>query len=298
MFWLGEFPRARVHLEHGIALATPLPPQALLVRYGEAPGLVCRLHLSLTLWALGYPDRALQQMHEALRLSLALAHPFSQAFALVYAAWLHQYRREPQPAQERAEMAITVATEYGLTQWLTLGTIIRGWAMAAQGQGEAAVGQIEQGLATLRATGASGTGAAAMAAEAYGGVGQIEAGLALLVEALASVGRKGERNGEAELHRVKGELLLQSIPQRLAAQGSDPRAAEAEVCFHQALDSAHQQQAKARELQAALGLSRLWQQQGKQAAARDLLAPIYGWFTEGFDTPDLQEARALLEELA
>jgi tetratricopeptide (TPR) repeat protein len=176
-FWLGDFLRARLHLEHGIALATPAQPHALLVRYGEDPGLVCRLHESLTLWVLGYPDRAVQQMHEALRLTQRLAHPFSQAFALVYAAWLHRYRREPQLAQDRAERAMAVATEYGLAQWLALGTIVRGWALAAQGQGAGAIGQIEQGLATLRATGAGGTGAAAMAAETYGWGGRLSRGL-------------------------------------------------------------------------------------------------------------------------
>jgi predicted ATPase len=171
-------------------------------------------------------------MHEALSLTQALAHPFSQAFALVYAAWLHRYRREPQPAQERAEMAIALATQYELAQWCGLGTIVRGWAMAAQGQGEAAIGQIEQGLATLRATGAGGTGAAAMAAETYGWVGQIEAGLAVLAEAFASVSSTGERNGEAELYWVKGELLLQSMPQGLAAPGREFCTAAAEVCLH------------------------------------------------------------------
>jgi predicted ATPase len=297
-FWLGDFPRARVHLEHGIALATPLPPQALLVRYGEDPGLVCRLHLSLTLWALGYPDQAAQQMHEALAWTQALAHPFSQAFALVYAAWLHQYRREPQPAQARAEQAMAVATEYGLAQWLAMGTLRRGWALVVQGQGAAALGQFEQGLATLRATGTGGTGAAAIAAETYSSVGQIEAGLAALGEAFAGVSRTGERHREADMYRVKGDLLLQALPPGLAAPWSDPRAIEAEGCLQQALDCARQQQAKSLELRAAMRLARLWQQQGKQAAARDLLAPLYGWFTEGFDTPDLQEARALLEELA
>jgi hypothetical protein len=169
--------------------------------------------------------------------------------------------------------------------------------MASQGQGVAAIVQIEQGLATLRATGAGGTGAAAMSAETYGCAGQTEAGLAVLAEAFASVDSTGERNGEAELYRVKGELLLQSMPQRRTAKGSDPRATEAEGCFHQALDSARQQQAKARELPTALSVSRLWQAQGKAAAARTLLAEVSGWFTEGFDTADLPEAQTLLQAL-
>jgi predicted ATPase len=180
---------------------------------------------------------------------------------------------------------------------LALGTIVRGWALAALDQGAEALGQIEQGLAALRATGAGGTGAAAMVAEAYGWGGQSTAGLAVLAEAFASISRTGERNREAELYRVQGDLLLQALPPGLAAPQRDPRAVEAAGCWQQALVSARQQQAKSLELRAAVRLARLWQQQGQRTAARELLAPVYSWFTEGLDSADLQEARVLLDAL-
>jgi predicted ATPase len=167
---------------------------------------------------------------------------------------------------------------------------MRGWALAMQGQGEEGIAHLHQGLAALRAAGAelSRSRDLALLAEAYGKVGQTEAGLTVLAEALAVVDKTGERYWEAELHRLKGELLLGL---------STDNTTEAEACFQQALDVARRQEAKSLELRAAMSLSRLWQQQGKQAEARALLAPIYGWFTEGYDTADLQQAKALLEEL-
>jgi predicted ATPase len=186
---------------------------------------------------------------------------------------------------------MTLATEQGFPQWLAAGTFFRGWALAAQGQAEAGIAQLCQGLAAWRATGAE-IGRPrwlTMLAEAYGSVGQTEAGLTVLAEALALVGTTGQRVYEADLHRLQGELVLLHA----GADGG----AEAEPCFQQALAVAGRQQAKSLELRAAINLARLWQQQGKQVEARDLLAPIYGWFTEGFDTADLQEAKTLLEEL-
>jgi predicted ATPase len=160
-----------------------------------------------------------------------------------------------------------------------------------QGQGEEGLAQFRQGLAAWRAMGAGLTVSyyLALLAEVYGHAGQAEEGLRLLAEALAHVDTTGERFYAAEVYRLKGELWLRQ---------ATPDEAQAETCWHQALDIARHQQAKSWELRAALSLSRLWQQQGKRDEARDLLAPIYGWFTEGFDTADLQEAKALLEALA
>ena len=168
---------------------------------------------------------------------------------------------------------------------------MRGWALTAQGEGAEGIAQMRQGLVAYRATGAElhRPYFLSLLAEAYGKVGQPEEGLTVLVEALATVDNTGERNWEAELHRRKGELLLMQQGQKVG---------EAEECFRKALDTARRQQAKSLELRAAMSLSRLWQQQGKQEEARQMLAEIYGWFTEGFDTADLQEAKALLEELA
>ena len=171
------------------------------------------------------------------------------------------------------------------------GTILWGWALVEQGQREEGITQMRQGLAALKATGTEldRPRLLALLAEAYGSVGQTEAGLTTLTEALATAHKTGGLLWEAELHRLKGELLL-----TLSAE----KHAEAETCFHQALDLAHRQQAKSLELRAAMSLARLWQQQGKRDDAYALLAPIYGWFTEGFDTADLQDAKALFEALA
>jgi predicted ATPase len=186
---------------------------------------------------------------------------------------------------------MALASEKGFPQFLALGMIMRGWALAVQGQGEEGIAQLHQGLAAFRAAGAeiSRSRDLALLAEAYGEMGQTEEGLTVVAEALAVVDNTGERYWEAELNRLKGELLLA----RSAEQHT-----EAEICFHQAVDIARRQQATSLELRAAISLARLWQQQGKHAEARELLAPIYGWFTEGFDTADLQEAKALLDVLA
>jgi predicted ATPase len=183
-----------------------------------------------------------------------------------------------------------LAAEQGFAYWATQGTILQGWALATQGHKEAGIAQMRQGLADRQAT---GTELArpyflGLLAEAYGQAGQVGEGLAVLAEALTAVDHTGERLYEAELQRLTGAFLLKQ------AVADEP---QAEACFHQALAVARHQQAKSLELRATVSLSRLWQCQGQCHAARMLLAPIYGWFTEGFDTPDLQEAKALLEEL-
>jgi predicted ATPase len=185
---------------------------------------------------------------------------------------------------------IAISTEHGFPHWLAYGTILRGWALTAQGEGAEGIDQMRQGLVAHRATGAGIQRPyfLALLAESYGKAGQLEEGLSLLVEATTQVDNTGERHWEAELHRGKGELLLMQQGQKVG---------EAEECFRQALDTARRQQAKSLELRAAMSLSRLWQQEGKQEEAHQLLAGIYGWFTEGFDTPDLIEAKVLLEEL-
>ena len=251
---------------------------------------MCLGYTAWTLWARGYPAQALTRSQEMLTYAQALSHAFNLSQALYYAAVLHRFRREGAAAQEHAEAALAIMTEQGFAHNLGPATINRGWALAAQGQREAGLAQMHQGLAATQATG-SRIGLSvflALLAEASGQSGQAEAGLRLLAEALAHVDHTGERYYEAEVYRIKGELLLQQAV---------PDAPQAEACFQQALVVARRQQARSWELRAAMSLSRLWQQQGKRTAARELLAPIYSWFTEGFDTPDLQEAKALLETL-
>jgi predicted ATPase len=297
--YLGEFAASQAHFEQGIALYDPQQHRSHASLYGQDPGVQCRTYAGLTLWWLGYPDQALQRSHEALTLARELAHPFSLGYALFFAGWLHQFRREWQLTQERSEALMALAAEQGFALWVAGGTVMRGWALTAryaepgagQGQAEEGLAQIQQGLAAWQATGAKvfRPYGLSLLAEASAYIGRREAGLTLLTEALALAHDTGEHRWEAELYRLQGEGLLAPATEQ---------AAEAEACFRQALDVARRQQAKSLELRVAMSLSRLWQRQGKRAEARELLAPIYDWFTEGFDTADLQEARALLEALA
>ena len=198
------------------------------------------------------------------------------------------------PVQEQRAL-ITLATEQGFPVYLAQERVRQGWALAVQGQIKEGISQIRQGLDAWRAMGMElwRPRWLALLVEAYGKGGQVEEGLTVLAEALAAVNRSEERMYEAELWRLRGELTLQA-----SAQSTESSAQEAEGYFRKALAIARQQQAKSWELRASTRLARLWQQQDKREDARQLLAEIYGWFTEGFDTKDLQEAKALIEKLA
>jgi predicted ATPase len=290
-FLQGAFTSARDHIERGIALYDRQHYHRHAMLFGVDLGVSLLAWLPHALWHLGYPQQALQRSHTALTLAQELAHPYSLAFALAYTAMLHQFRREVPMARERAEAAMALCTEHGFAYYLAWAMILRGWALTEQGQHVEGLAQMRQGLADLRATGAEIRLQyyLALLAEAYSKAGQIEAGLPLLTEALAQTHQKGESWRNAELYRLQGELLLSL---------SGDHQAEAEAHFHQALDTAGRQQAKMLELRAAMSLSRLWQQQGKRHAAFELLATISAWFTEGFDTADLQDARTYLATLS
>ena len=266
-------------------------PRAQAVHNGHAPGVYCLAIAANTLWCLGYPAQARQRSAEALALAQALGSPQSLAFAQLFAVHLHQRRRKVRAAQAQAEALLTLATTQGFPHFVGYGTFWQGWALARQGQQAAGLAQMHQGLDALVATGSLAARPLYLAwlAEATGQGGDVDVGLRLLDEALEACAAYGRGDGLAEAHRLKGELLLQ-------ARGG-PQVAEAEACFQEALTLAQRQHAKAWELRAAMSLSRLWQQQGQREAAHALLAPCYGWFTEGFDTADLQEAQALLEAL-
>ena len=246
--------------------------------------------LAWALWQLGAPTQALRHSQAARTLAHEGSHSVSLVFALLWAAFLHLCRREVSAVHELETASITLATEQGFTQRLAHATVLHGWALARQGQVEVGRAAIRQGLTASMATGSMllqpyGLG---LLAETYEAGGPPDEGLAVLAEAQAVMAVTGVQWYAAELSRLKGALLLRQ---------DVPDAAQAEACFQQALAVARQQQAKSWELRATMSLGRLWQQQGKQAEARALLAPIYGWFTEGFDTADLQEARALLDSL-
>jgi class 3 adenylate cyclase/predicted ATPase len=288
LLWLGEFVAAWKHIEDGIAIYDPKQHHSLALVYGGYdPGIACRNFAAHALWYLGYPDQALQKIREAIALARKLSHPFSLAFALIFAAWLHQYRRESVPAQELANEAVTLCREQDIGFFIAHGTILRGWALLEHGQGQEGIAEIREGLRAYRATGAELERPhwLALLAEACGAVGQAEEGLAVLDEALTAVGTHGVRFCEAELYRLRGDLLLKH-----SSLAED----EAERCLHRALGIAQGQRAKSLELRAARSIAYLWRQQGRVDDARRILAEVYGWFTEGFDATDLSEARALI----
>jgi predicted ATPase/class 3 adenylate cyclase len=295
LLMLGEFRVAREHAERAEALYDVRQHRSHAFLYGYDSGVHCLCYAAWALDYLGYPDQALKKIHAALSLAQDLSHPFTVVMALNGASVLHNLRGEAQAAQERVEAEIALSTEQGFALFLAEGAMNRGWALVMQGQGEEGIAHLRQGLAARRATGAEFGQPAylAMLAAAYGIVGQTEEGLSLLAEALALVDKTGERFCEAELYRLKGELLLKSH-----SQSPESSSREVEACFQKAIVVACQQQAKSWELRAATSLARLWQQQGKQKEAHGMLSEIYNWFTEGFDTKDLQDAKRLIEELS
>jgi predicted ATPase len=294
-FHLGEFGAAQAHLAQGLTLYDAQRHSSRVFPYGVEPGVFGLSYAAWVLWHLGYPDQARQKSEAARTLAHERSYPYSLAVARVFAALAHQLRRDSALTHEWAEAGITLAREHGFPNWVGEGAVLQGWALAEQGQSAEGISQIRQGLATKQAVGAGILQSyhLALLAEAYGKAGQVEEGLAALAEALTVVDKNGERFYEAELYRLKGELTLQSKVQGPQSQVE----AEAEDCFLRAIEIARRQLAKSLELRAVTSLSRLWQQQGKKNEAHKLLAEIYGWFTEGFDTKDLQEAKALLAEL-
>jgi class 3 adenylate cyclase/tetratricopeptide (TPR) repeat protein len=290
LFWLGEFAEAQAHFEEGIDIYDPQKSRYLRsMFFATDPGVYSLSYIGWIMLRLGYSDQAAERSQKALSLAQELSLPYSQCSALTFNGFLQLWRGEPQAAQKRAAAAITLANENGFPDWLMWARFVQAKALAEQGK------QLEEGIAQMRevidigrAVGIQ-TGLAGLLvglAEAHAGLGQVEEGLACVAEALDLINKTGEGDCESYLYRVKGELLL--------ALSQDN---QAESCFHQAIDIARRQSAKSFELQAATRLARLWQKQGKKEEARQMLAEIYGWFTEGFDTRDLKEAKALLEEL-
>ena len=290
LFYLGDYTTAWRHFAQGIPLIDLTVQRAQALHQGIAPGVACLAYAAPALWSLGYPEQALQRCQEALTLTQKFEHPQSQGLVHHLAAYLYHRRRELSAVQAHAEAVLTLATAQGLPLYGGLANHLRGWALALQGQSEGGMAQMHQGLAGILATGQALAQPICLVrmAEAAGYTGHVDQGLHLLAEALAAFEVSGRGDMLTEAYRLQGEFLLSQAA---------PEAVQAEACFQQALTIARRQQAKSWELRAAMSLARLWQQQGKREEARALLAPIYGWFTEGFDTADLQEAKALLQEL-
>ncbi|GIK39138.1 MAG: hypothetical protein BroJett011_29710 [Chloroflexota bacterium] len=292
-FFNGEkLASAQAHLEQALTLYEPRQQAAYISLYRSDPGVYCRRYLALVRWFQGYPQQALEQLHQALNLAHELRHPYSIAGTQAVACMLHYFRREEQAVLEWAEENIGLSTRQDFLDWRLHGRIFRGWALAERGQEEEGIEQIRQGLDAWYATGAHSTAL-------LGGVHlRIEQGterIVTLEKSLARVERTGERFLEAELYRLKGEQLLKDEGGRMKDES------EAEMCFWQAIEVARRQGTKSLELRAVMSLSRLWHSQGSQGKreeARQMLGEIYSRFSEGFETADLQEAKSLLEELA
>jgi predicted ATPase/DNA-binding winged helix-turn-helix (wHTH) protein len=291
LYYLGDYAAARTSCEQGIACLDPTVPPALVSSSVGAADVTCLAIAAHTLWCLGYPAQAGRRMQEALTLAQALAHPYGLVFAQYYAAWLQHRRRDAPAVQAQAEALLTLAMAQEFPMWRGGGTFWRGWARAMQGEAAAGLAEMRQGLAAIVATGRPLGRPQLLVplAEALGHSGCVTEGLRLLAEALAELEATGQGYLLAEAYRLQGLLLLQQAV---------PEMAQAEACLHRALTMARHQQAKSLELQAAMSLSRLWQHQGRRDAAHQVLAEVYGWFTEGFETADVQQARALLAALA
>jgi len=279
-------------LEHMIGFYDPEQHGSLAFVFGADFGVYALGWASHILWALGYPDQAMKRSQEAIALAQELDHPFSLAFALSVTGVVPHIImcREVQQVKKYTEALIRLSAEKGFAFYQALGMIYRGFLQTEKGQFEEAIAQMHQGLSFCEAIGTEAyrTFWLNFLAEAYGKEGKAEEGLRVMSEALAFVEKTGERMLEAELYRLKGELLLM--------QGEAE--VKVEACFRKAIEIASRQSVKSWELRAVISLSRLLQKQGKKEEARKLLAEIYGWFTEGFDTTNLKEAKALLEELS
>jgi predicted ATPase len=316
LLWRGEFVPAQTHLERACTFYDPEQHRDLAYQMGQDPGLGVLEFAAETLWYRGYPDQALERVRHGLSLAQAQAHPFSLGDALGAIARIHLYRREGHEAYTQAAAVRTLADEHGFAIFSAWGTILQGWALIERAarsgvreQGEAGLVQLREGLAARRALEAELLVPLLLGAVAQGLAqgGQAQDGLRVVAEALAVVEKTEERWNEADLYRLQGELTLQrqsdvrgsefEVTNSLESSGQSSES-EAEECFVKAIEIARKQQAKSLELRATTSLAHLWQQQGKRAEAHQMLLEIYNWFTEGFDTKDLQEAKTLLDALA
>jgi predicted ATPase len=291
LLWFAELVRARGHLEQGIALYDPQRARFEAAHFGfQDHNAACYSFLGRVLWHLGYPEQAKAVTERSIAIANDSGHPFSIANALSWAAALRQLCGEVGRTRELSETDLAFSTERVIPFFAAHAMVLLGWALVMQGRGEEGIAQLGAGLAAYRATGSELERPhwLGLMVEACGNTGRIEEGLHAVAEALELTERTGIVYYEAELYRLEGQL-------RLRPELADAPAAE--MCFRRAIDIARKQQAKSWELRAATSLAGLWRDQGRRAEARDLLAPIYGWFTEGFDTVDLRAAKALLDEV-
>jgi tetratricopeptide (TPR) repeat protein len=284
LYWQGKLEPALPHLQRGFEL---FDPKMQFSDYpGSHPGVVCQLFLALISWMLGYTDRSVEEVRAAVGSAETLGHPLTLAQTLCWAAIVHIFRREPSAVADHAGRALRIAEEQRMAQYHALAVCLNGWALGVSGESEKGLAQIAQGVESY-GLGASHHMLSALQADAQLAIGKPESALASTAAGLKLVETMRGAPLEAELYRLKGEALL-------AGAGT---MSEAEAAIEKGIDVARRQNAKSWELRGAMSLARLRQQQGRPQEAAALLAPILGWFTEGFDTADLQEAKALLDKL-
>jgi predicted ATPase len=286
----GQLRAALAHFEQALALYDPADHASTVFLWSSEQRLACLNFEALVLLMQGYPDQALAHSREGLAVAHQLGHAYSLSHALHLNCWLGQIRGEPQIVRKQAGTMMSLTSEHGFATWSATAAIFHGWALASEGEVAAGIAQMRHGTAAKQAIGELLQQAhfLGLLAGVCTRVGNPAEALDLLAEALALVDRMDERWFEAELHRLMGEALLRTTAADVAA---------AEASFRKAIDVAREQDAKWWELRAATSLARLWAERGERRKARDLLAPVCGWFTEGFDTLDLKEAGTLLDEL-
>jgi predicted ATPase len=285
---VGRFTPSRSHLEKALSLYDPISHGSLGYQTGSHPGVAATGQLGIVLFCLGFPDQALAQSNAAIAEARRLAHPPSLAVSLALGARLLSLVGDNVGLGEWADQLAAIATEQGFPHFRAQELVFRGWVKVKNGDIAQGMSLLRQGLSAYRATEAEMwmPHFVALLSGACETAGQVAEALMLLDEALQIVEKKGERWLEAELYRHKGRLSVR------CGYSETP-----EELYRKALSIAEEQEAKLWELRAATSLARLWGEQGRRTEARDLLAPVYGWFTEGFDTADLKEAKALLDEL-
>jgi predicted ATPase len=289
----GRLSTARTHIDQGIELYDRHTHRDHKFLYGaHDPGVCSHLMGGLSMALAGYPDTARRQTDDALGLASELDHAVTLVTAHLFRAMVLQMTRDLDFAREEVETTIELGSKYGLVPYVKMGSMIKGWSLATDGRAEQGIGMQREVLDRVRARKNSGmmlTYFYERLAESMAASGDHKSALAVVTDAFTTAESYGEHYWEAELHRRRGRILL--------AQSRDNRAA-AEACYRQAIEVAKSQEARLLELRAANNLAGLWREDGKGDQAHGLLSPVYGWFTEGFDTPDLQDAKSLLDELS
>jgi predicted ATPase len=287
----GDMVEGRAHYDEAIALYDLAEHRPLARRFGVDARVVALSYRSQALLLLGYPDAALADSDKALSDAREIAEAATLMNALSFTSATHIHCGNYAAANARDDELVALADEKRAIYWKAMGMLHKGCALALTGKASNAIEMITSGIAALRSTGDTLRLPFYLSnlARAHAELGQFDDGMRCIGEAMMAVQTTKERWCEAEVNRIAGEVALKS---------PEPETAKAQAYFERALAVARAQQAKSWELRAAMSMARLWRDQGKRNEARDLLAPVYGWFTEGFDTLDLKEAKALLDELA